>query len=247
MSRPSPLHQRDQAVIELIYHHPVAHNLPWHDVLTLLGHIGRAEQKHDGKWLFEVNGLERTFHAPHGVHMAPDEVVKLRGFLSEVGFLANSRSEPYADGERAGSVRMVVIDHQAATVYDLRDGACIHVATIHPHDPHHFLHHLTHRDQSRYQGQRAPEDASFYDSLISALQGAEAAVLIGTATGTSAAIEVLGSRLRAESGRVPARIVEVTHANTSAYTVPELAQLAHQALRERAKLDADGAQSPRGS
>jgi hypothetical protein len=86
VTRASPLHHRDQVVIELIYHHSVAQNLPWHDVLTLMGHIGKAAQKHDGKWLFEVNGLERTFPAPHGVHMEPDEVVKLRGFLSEAGF-----------------------------------------------------------------------------------------------------------------------------------------------------------------
>lgn len=91
MTRASPLHHRDRAVIDLIFHHPVAHNLPWHDVLTLIGHIGKTEQKHDGKWLFEVNGLQRTFPTPHGVHVEPDEVVKLRGFLSDAGLLMNSR------------------------------------------------------------------------------------------------------------------------------------------------------------
>ena len=87
MSTGSPLHHRDQAVIDLIYHHPVAQNLPWRDVLTLIGHIGKGEQKHDGKWLFEINGVERSFHTPHGVHMEPSEVVKLREFLGEVGFV----------------------------------------------------------------------------------------------------------------------------------------------------------------
>lgn len=81
----SPLHHRDRSVIDLIYHHPVARNLPWRDVLTLIGHIGRAEQKHDGKWLFEINGLQRTFPTPHGVDMEPDEVVKLREYLDEAG------------------------------------------------------------------------------------------------------------------------------------------------------------------
>ena len=116
MTRVSPLHHRDQTVLDLIYHHPVAHNLPWHDVLALLGHIGKAEQKHDGKWLFEVNGLQRTFHAPHGVHVEPAEVAKLREFLSEAGFLSNSRGVPYLDGQDVAPVKMVVIDHHAATV-----------------------------------------------------------------------------------------------------------------------------------
>jgi hypothetical protein len=46
------------------------------------------------------------------------------------------------------------------------------------------------------QGQRAPEDPGFYDALISALQGAEVALLIGTATGSSAGLEVLAKWLR---------------------------------------------------
>lgn len=87
VTRDSPPHHRDRAVIDLIYHHPVAHNLPWHEVLTLIGHIGKTEQKHDSKWLFEVNGLERSFHTPHGDHMEPSEIVKLREFLREVGFV----------------------------------------------------------------------------------------------------------------------------------------------------------------
>jgi predicted alpha/beta hydrolase family esterase len=127
----------------------------------------------------------------------------------------------------------VVIDHHEASVYDLRDGACVLIATLRPHDPHHFLHHLTHRDESRYRGQRAPEDPAFYDSLISALQGSEAAVLIGHATGASAAIDVLAQWLRSERGRAPQRIVEITHTDTSAHTLPELAQLAREALRTR--------------
>ena len=34
---------------------------------------------------------------------------------------------------------------------------------IKPYDP--LLHHLTHKDQSRQQGQRAPEDSTFYDRI----------------------------------------------------------------------------------
>lgn len=228
----SPLGHRDQAVLDLIFRHPVPHNLAWQDVLTFVGHIGRAEEKHDGKWLFKIDGLERIFHAPHGPHIEPAELVKLREFLSELGFLANTRGQPYLDGQNVAAVKMVLIDHHAAAVYDLRGGDCVHIATVRPHDPHHFLHHLTHRDQPRAEGQRAPEDPAFYDSLIDALRGADAAVLIGHATGTSAAVEVLAKWLRAERGRAPARIVEVTHTNTSAYTEPELAKLARAALRE---------------
>ena len=232
MIRQSSLHHRDQAVLDQIYRHPVAHNLLWKDVVRLMGHLGKAEQKHDGKWLLEIEGLQRTFPTPHGDHMEAGEVVKLREFLSEAGFLTNAADQPYLGADRVVAVKMVVIDHHAASVYDLRDGACIHIATVRPHDPHHFLHHLSHRDQSRLQGQRASEDPAFYNSLIDALQGAEVAVLIGTATGSSAALEVLGGWLRAEHGRAPPRIIEIAHTNTSALTPPELAKLAREAMHQ---------------
>jgi hypothetical protein len=235
MIRPSSLHHRDQSVLDQIYRHPVAHNLLWKDVLRLVDHLGKSEQKHDGKWQFEVEGLQRTFPNPHGDHIDPGEVAKLREFLDEAGFLHNARDQRDLGADRVVLVKMVLIDHHAASVYDLRDGACTHVATVRPHDPHHFLHHLAHRDQSRLQGQRASEDPGFYDSLISALQGAGVAVLIGTATGSSAALQVLGAWLRAEHGRAPPQIIEITHTNTSAYTLPELAKLAHEALRERVR------------
>jgi hypothetical protein len=231
----SSLHHRDQAVLDQIYRHPVAHNLLWKDVLRLVGHLGKAEQKHDGKWVFEVDGQQRTFLTPHGDHMEAGEVAKLREFLNEAGPLSYARDQPDLGAHRMIPVKMVLIDHHAASVYDLRDGDCTHVATVRPHDPHHFLHHLTHRDESRLQGQWAPEDPGFYDSLISALQGAEVAVLIGTATGSSAALEILGGWLRAEHGRAPPQIIEIAHTNTSAYTLPELAKLAHEVLRERVR------------
>ena len=80
------LHRREWAVIEAVYRHPLNRNLAWQDVLRLIGHLGKAELKHDGKWLFEINGFERTFPTPHGAHMEADEVVKLKEFLNEVGF-----------------------------------------------------------------------------------------------------------------------------------------------------------------
>lgn len=89
MTRPPSLHPRDQTVLDLIHHHPVAHNLLWNDVLRLMGHLGRVEQKHDGKWVFEVRGLQRTFPTPHGDHMEPGEVAKLREFLGEADKLSS--------------------------------------------------------------------------------------------------------------------------------------------------------------
>lgn len=232
MIRPPSLPHRDQAVLDQINRHPVAHNLLWKDVLRFVGHLGKAEQKHDGKWLFEVEGLQRTFPTPHGDHVEAGEVAKLREFLNEAGLVSDAR-DPKLDAQRVTVVKMVVIDHHAASIYDLRDGACTHVATVRPHDPDHFLHHLTHHGQSRLQGQRASEDPGFYESLISALHGAEVAVLIGTASGSSAALDVLSGWLRAEHGRAPRQIIEIPHTNTSAYTLPELAKLAHEALAER--------------
>ncbi len=47
-----------------------------------------------------------------------------------------------------------------------------HTASEHvikPYDPHHVLHHLAHKDQSRERGQRAPEEPACYNAIADAV------------------------------------------------------------------------------
>jgi len=101
---------------------------------------------------------------------------------------------------------------------------------IKPYDPDHFLHHLTHKDQSRERGQRAPEDASFYERIGAALAAADRIVVVGHGTGKSNAAQHLTEYLRTHHRETYQRIVHEIAADLSAITAPQLLELAEHAL-----------------
>jgi hypothetical protein len=128
----------------------------------------------------------------------------------------------------AQPVRMVVvIDHHAAHVYrDLGESRPKEQATIEPYDPHHFHHHLVHRKEAHYQGDRVPEDTSFYEEVATALKPANQIVLIGSGTGKSSAVAVLVQYLEKHHKDISKRVQATEIVDLSALTEPEIEVLA---------------------
>jgi hypothetical protein len=126
---------------------------------------------------------------------------------------------------------MVVVDHHGARIYriDSTPGDASK-RELTPYDPHHFLHHLTHKDQSREQGQRAPEDAGFYQRIGDALAAGDRIIVVGHGTGKSNAALHLTEYLRTHHRETYQRIVREIGADLSAITTPQLLALAEQAL-----------------
>jgi MoxR-like ATPase len=126
---------------------------------------------------------------------------------------------------------MVVVDHHGAKIYRI-DPASGDASKreITPYDPHHFLHHLTHKDQLREQGQRAPEDPSLYERIGDALAAGGRIVVVGHGTGKSNAAQHLTEYLRTHHRETYQRIVREITADLSATTAPQLLALAEQAL-----------------
>jgi hypothetical protein len=57
---------------------------------------------------------------------------------------------------------IVVIDHNAAHIFgELGGSRPQDSAAISAYDSHHFHHHLMHRKEAHYEGQRVPEETSF--------------------------------------------------------------------------------------
>ena len=83
----------------------------------------------------------------------------------------------------AQSGRMiVVIDHHAAHVYqDLGGSRPSDERTVRPYDPFNFHHHLIHRKEAHYRGERVPEEDSFYEEVAKDITPASEIVLIGHA------------------------------------------------------------------
>jgi hypothetical protein len=216
--------------LDAIFHHPVSHNLSWMDALQLLTHLGSVQEEADGKYSLTINGKHLIFHKPHGKHLDAREITELRHYFASAGI---SPENPYGTRPAAepDSVDVVVlIDHHGAKLYRIHLSSSQHAETIKPYDPHHFLHHLHHRDELREQGQRAPEDLTFYDRIAEALREADRIVLLSHGTGASNAAQVLGERLKKYYAGIYARIVREAEVNTSAMTEAEILAYGREAL-----------------
>jgi hypothetical protein len=227
----------DHRTLDAIFRHPVPHNLSWMDTLRLLTHLGSAEEKPDGKYSLTVKGKHVVFHKPSGKHLDGREVTELRHYLTSAGV---SPQNPYGTTPVAApdSVDIVVlIDHHGAKLYRIHLASNQHGETVKPYDPHHFLHHLHHRDELREHGQHAPEDLTFYDRIAEALREADRIVLLSHGTGMSNASQILAERLKKQHPNVYARIVRQADINTSAMTEAEILAYARRAL---------GIEEPRG-
>jgi hypothetical protein len=76
-------HQR--ATLEKIFAHPLNHNIEWHDVVSLLDHLGAAEPEHDGGLRVTLGARTEVFRTPHHKVIDEQQVLDLRRMLAEAG------------------------------------------------------------------------------------------------------------------------------------------------------------------
>jgi hypothetical protein len=227
----STLHRRHLRTLEALFRHPTAHNLEWMDVIALFENIGSVHRKASEKFAFELAGEHFLIHKPHGKDLTSSEVVDLRHFLQRAGWSPEAPSQAAARPDLESVILMVVVDHHGARIYGIEPGsgdASPHRIT--PYDPHHFLHHLTHKDQLREEGQRASEDPSFYRRIAEALAAASAILVVGHGKGKSNAARHLLEYLLIHHSETYQRVVREIETDLSAITTPQLLALAEQAL-----------------
>jgi hypothetical protein len=227
------LHGAHLRTLEALFRHPTAHNLEWVDVIALFEEIGTVHRKANDKFALDLAGEHFVLHKAHTKDLTSSEVVDLRHFLQRAGWSPEATSQAAARPELGPTTLMVVVDHHGAKIYRIEPGSSGDVSThkITPYDPHHFLHHLTHKDQLRAEGQRAPEDSSFYRRIGEALAAAGRILVVGHGKGKSNAAQHLVEYLRTHHHETYQRIVREIEADLSAITTPQLLELAEQGLR----------------
>ena len=225
------LHGAHLRTLEALFRHPTAHNLEWQDVLTLFERIGSVHRRPGDKFSLEVAGEHYLIHKPHTKDLTSSEVVDVRNLLRNTGWTPQSSRIAEGRSQLEGEVLMVVIDHHGAKIYRIAPAvSAAEEIRITPYDPHHFLHHLAHKDQSRAEGQRAPEDITFYARVAEALAPAAQVVVVGHGQGKSNAAHHLSEYLRTHHPETFQRVVRELEADLSAITLPQLAALAGQAF-----------------
>jgi hypothetical protein len=225
------LHGSHLRTLEALFRHPTAHNLEWMDVVALFEKIGAVHRKANAKFSVELGGEHYLIHKPHTKDLTSSEVVDLRHLLQRAGWSAEGRSQAVAGHAPEPPTLMVVVDHHGAKIYRIETGpGDASPREIRPYDPHHFLHHLTHKDQSREEGQRASEDPSYYARIGDALAAGGRIVVVGHGHGKSNAAQHLVEYLRTHHHETYQRVVREVEADLSAITSPQLLVLAEQAF-----------------
>ena len=198
------------------------HNLSWSEAVELIEYLGGDVQPHGGdEFVFRVGGQRAFFKRPVTHDIGLEEVSRLHKFLKKPA--PGSQTEETAQPGRM----IVVIDHHAAHVYrDLGGSRPADEQTVQPYDPYNFHHHLIHRKEAHYRGERVPEEDSYYEEVAKDIAPANEIVLIGHATGKSNAADFLKEYLKNHHPEIARRVIATESIDLSAVTEPEIEALA---------------------
>jgi len=225
------IHHRDRRVLETIFRHPTPGNLAWSEALHLIERLGTAQEEPNGKILLAIGEHRHVLHQPHAKELTREEVTELRKFLEAAG--ATPASVDVAEEEQgiesATPDMLLTVDHHEARLFAI-EGTSAQARTLRPYDPHHFLHHLTHRQERELRGQREPEESSYYAQIAAALAPARRIVVLGHGTGHSNAAAHLQELLRAKHPDIARRVVATKAVDLSAVTEPQLLASAAELL-----------------
>jgi hypothetical protein len=214
-----------EELLESLIHGKLPRNLTWSAVTDLIAQIGEVQPHGNDEFVFVVGARRGFFKRPSTHDLGVEEISRLRSFLHEAGVLDRPAKAP------SPGRMVVVIDHHVAHVYHDRgvDLPQDEVA-VKPYDPFNFHHHLIHRKEAHYVGERVPEEHSWYEAIAQDLAHAAEILLIGHGTGTSNAAEFLGAYLKSHHPETFERIIATETVDLSALTEPQIEAIAKKAF-----------------
>jgi hypothetical protein len=219
-------HHEQEALIESLISGKLPRNLSWSAVVELIGQIGEVQPHGNDEFSFAVGAQRAFFKQPSTHDLDVEQISRLRRFLKEACVVEAPGTE-----HRNGRV-VIAIDHHAAHIYrDLGGSRPEGEVTVEPYDPFGFHHHLIHRKEAHYKGERVPEDDSFYEEIATDLVNAKAIVLIGHGIGKSNAAEFLSEYLKSHHPETFQRVIAMETADLSALTEAEIEEIAKKHLR----------------
>lgn len=184
---------------DMIFQHPIARNLEWRDLRSMLGALSDFVEEHDENVKFTRNGQTLVVHPPRRKDFSDvRELMNIRHFLDR-------SSTPAAEAVVEGAHLLVVIDHRLARIYKIELHGSL-PRRILPFDRNGSGRHL-HYVENDSNGQRKPEQRSFYEAIAKTLGSAENILVFGSGTGASSAMDQLLAELRQHIENIARRIV----------------------------------------
>ena len=188
-----------QSTYDAVFQHPIARNLQWRDVRSMLTSLSDATEEHSDHLRFTRNGQSLTIHPPKRKDFSDvQELMQIRHFLERSG-------TPVPPTAAEGIHLLVVIDHREARVFKTELHGSV-PQRITPYDPHGSHRHL-HNVEDDSNGQRKPELKAFYEAVVRTLRDAEAILIFGSSTGSSSAMDHLVAELKEHHPRITERVV----------------------------------------
>jgi hypothetical protein len=188
-----------------IFTHPAPHNIEWHDVLSLLEHVGTATARHGGGYTVEIGAETMTLARPHGHDVADEELRDLRKFLTRAGLSPDSAPAPVEIAPPDGWI--VVIDHHQARVF-APGGDHAAPLVIRPNDDDGSRRRVEHRQgNDDHDGGRASEDEDYYRRIAADLAAPHRVVVFSDGKGRSSAGEYLVDYAKRHDPALANRIV----------------------------------------
>jgi hypothetical protein len=213
-----------------IIQHPVAHNLEWRKVYSLLQHIGVLTVEHNDHLKASRNGHELILHRSRSKDVSEAaEVMQLRHFLQ--------RSNAPARALAAGQAQwLLLIDHQKARIFrcDVENPAA---EVIHPHAPSEFFRHL-HDSKDFSRGKEKPDANSYFGPIGNALKPPGQILIFGHGTGTSSEMDEFLAWARERRPILASQIVGATVVDTQHMTDGEIVAQARAMLAAASPADA---------
>jgi hypothetical protein len=177
-----------QGTYDAVFQHPIARNLQWRDVKSMLDALAEVTEEHNGNLKYTRNGQTLTVHPPRRKDFSDvQELMQIRHFLERSG-------APSQEAVAEGVHLLVVIDHREARIFkaELHGSVPQRITAYDPHGSDRYLHNVGNDSN----GQRKPELKGFYDAIARTLAGAEKILILGSATGSSSAMDHLVAELK---------------------------------------------------
>jgi len=215
-----------------IFSHPEAHNVEWHDVLSLLNYLGTANEGHNGSYDIAIGDEHLVLGRPHGHDLQGDDLRHLRAFLTKAGISASDGSEQ-APAQGVERHCIVVIDHHQARLFGLGNEAG-DVSTprlITPEDPDGALRRIEHKQgNDDHDGGHAPEEAAYYERVSQDLKAAHHIVVFSDGKGRSCAGAYLLDYLKRHHPAIAGRVVAHERIDISHISDGEILETGHALL-----------------